>query len=144
LTLAQRNDERVGAFSDIGEMQDEFAGMLARNDADIRGSLAHLETVTSTVGEHLDEYERALATTRHGFATYMLISRWGQWFNVRFVASQTQTSDGRVIGCSVEDGSECHLPNAGGPGEDGARASFAPTRSDAGTIAHAAMQGGAR
>jgi phospholipid/cholesterol/gamma-HCH transport system substrate-binding protein len=143
-TVARRNDELIGAVSDIGEMQEEFAGMLARNDADIRGSLAHLETITSTVGEHIDEYERALETTRHGFATYMLISRWGQWFNVRFVASQTQTSDGRVLGCTVEDGSECELPNAGGPGGDGTRASFAPARHDAALVARTTLPGGAR
>jgi phospholipid/cholesterol/gamma-HCH transport system substrate-binding protein len=104
-TLAARNDELIGAVVDIADVQDEFAGMLERNDAEIRALLDDLDSITDVVAVNRDEIEQALTTTPMGFATYMMISRRGQWFDVRGVAAQVQASDGTLLVCEAERGS---------------------------------------
>lgn len=137
-TLEARNDELVDAVTDIGEVQRELGDLLADNDEEIRSLTGELATVTDVIGRNRDELERALGNTRHGFATYMLISRWGQWFNVRAVATQVQ-QDGAIVHCTTEAGGECaepssmHHPDAGS-------ASRAPQALDA--VAVRSLRGG--
>jgi phospholipid/cholesterol/gamma-HCH transport system substrate-binding protein len=129
-TLAARNDELIGAVVDIADVQDEFAGLLERNDAEIRTLLDDLDSITDVVGAHRDEIEQALVTTRMGFATYMMISRRGQWFDVRGVAAQVQGSDGTLIMCEAERGScDESNPPEGNP-DRGPDANQASSRSD--------------
>jgi len=140
-TLRARNDTLVGAIDDIGDAQARFAEILEANDADIRTSIDSLAAVTSRVSTHREDFEKAVSTLRDGFATYMLISRWGQWFNVRAVATQVQ-ENGEVVSCQAENGEPCSVPNSSG-GQ--ANASSVPTHYPAlPVIAVAALQGGGR
>lgn len=125
-TLAARNDELVGAVDDIGRAQVELGRLLEANDVNLRSSLDDIDTITATLGRHTEDLERAVATLRDGFGTYMLISRWGQWFNVRAVAVQVQ-DDGRVIYCRDEGNQPCSRPN-GGPVERDEPRAGAPDR----------------
>lgn len=111
-TLRTRNDELLGAISDIADVQERFGDLLTENDAHIRGLIDDTEVITGTIDANLDDFTRSVETLSEGFATYMLISRWGEWFNVRAVALQT-VMDGEVLYCQVEDGSACHEPNLG-------------------------------
>lgn len=113
-TLAARNDELIGAVADIGEVQQQFGDLLRANDADIRGIVDHLEVVTDNIRAQREDgsFEEAIATARAGMATYMLISRHGQWFDVRAVAVQVQDGQGGVLYCQTERGGGCSEPNS--------------------------------
>jgi phospholipid/cholesterol/gamma-HCH transport system substrate-binding protein len=118
--LAARNDELLGAVRDIGTVQAELGDMINRNDDRIERSLTNLRVITDTIGRQREPFEASIASTRDGFATYMLISRWGQWFNVRSVAVQVAQGD-RILYCQDEVGDPCHEPNLQGPGGPGPR-----------------------
>jgi phospholipid/cholesterol/gamma-HCH transport system substrate-binding protein len=118
--LAARNDELLGAVRDIGTVQAELGDMINRNNDRIEGSLENLRVITDTIGRQREPFEFSLATARDGMATYMLISRWGQWFNVRSVAVQVAQGD-RILYCQDEAGDPCSEPNLQGPGGPGPR-----------------------
>ncbi|HWH31221.1 MAG TPA: MCE family protein [Egibacteraceae bacterium] len=120
-TLRARNDVLVGAVADAGDVQQRLDELLRANDTDIRTTLDGLDDIASRIGTHRQDVENALATLKDGFATYMLISRWGQWFNVRAVATQVQ-NDGQVQSCQAEEGHPCEVPNSRPSG--GANASW--------------------
>ncbi|MGH8883574.1 MAG: MCE family protein [Egibacteraceae bacterium] len=122
-TLAKRNDELVGAVTDIGTAQQRLGDLLEANDAELRSLLDELATITSAIGKDHGRLEQALATTKDGLATYLLISRWGQWFNIRAVATQAQLG-GKVILCTTEALEACRAPN------NGVRSSRASARLD--------------
>lgn len=113
-TLAARNDELVGAVTDIGEVQARFGDLLAANDGEIRHLVGNLEHITDRIRTQREAgyFEEAIATARAGLATYMLISRHGQWFDVRAVAVQVQDGHGRVLFCQTERGTACAEPNS--------------------------------
>lgn len=113
-TLAARNDELLGAVTDIGEVQQEFGALLRANDDDIRQIVDELEFITDNIRVQREEgaFEEAIATARAGVATYMLISRQGQWFDVRAVAVQVQDGEGGVLYCQTERGAGCSEPNS--------------------------------
>lgn len=110
-TLAARNDELIGSIRDIAVVQDEVADLLDDNDARVRSLTRELNTITDVIGRNRDALDEALGNTRQGFATYMLISRWGQWFNVRAVATQVQ-QDGTIVHCETEAGGPCAEPSS--------------------------------
>jgi phospholipid/cholesterol/gamma-HCH transport system substrate-binding protein len=110
-TLADRNDELVGAVTDIGEAQLRLGDLLRANDQELRSILSDLETITTTLGEDREELEEAIATAKDGLGLYLLISRWGQWFNVRAVATQAQV-DGALVLCTTEAAEICSAPNS--------------------------------
>jgi phospholipid/cholesterol/gamma-HCH transport system substrate-binding protein len=112
--LAERNDELLAAVTDIGTVQAELGDLVRRNDDTIRGSVSNLEEITAAIGRQRDDLATILDNTRDGLATYMLISRWGQWFNVRIIAVQAAQGD-RVIFCQTEAGEPCDEPNLQGP-----------------------------
>lgn len=112
-TLAARNDELLGAVADIAEVQRQLADLLEANDADIRRLTDELDTMTASLMTDGFAVERALATAQDGLGVYMLISRWGQWFNIRAVAIQVHDDAGRVIYCQTEAGGTCAERNSG-------------------------------
>lgn len=114
-TLAARNDEVLGAAVDLADVQERLAELIEANDAGLIASVDSLEVLTSTLGTERVAFEETLASLRQGLATYMLISRFGQWFNVRGVAVQVQ-ENGQVISCSTEQGAPCSAPNSLPPG----------------------------
>lgn len=111
-TLVDRNDEFLDAVADIGDVQERFGDLLRANDASIRGLVDDTETIFGSIDANLDEFERSVHSLPRGFATYMLISRWGEWFNVRAVALQAAVGDGWF--CRTEGGTECDEANFGG------------------------------
>lgn len=110
-TLRERNDVLLGAVTDVGDVQQRLDELLRANHDDIRVAIDGLDQIASRVGTQRKVFEDAVATLKDGFATYMLISRWGQWFNVRAVATQVQ-NDGRVESCQAEEGNPCEVPNS--------------------------------
>ena len=117
-TLAARNDEVIGAAVDLADVQAQLADLIAANDEGLRDVVGDVEAITAEIGEDRAWLDAALGSTRQGFATYMLISRWGEWFNVRAVAIQVQQG-GQVISCLTETGSACHAPNSATPPQGG-------------------------
>ena len=113
-TLAERDDQLLGALEDISDVQEELASLINRNDAEIANVVANLETITGTISDNREDFENAIATAKDGLAVYMLISRYGQWFNVRLVAVQVQ-DHGQILICRTEAGGECSIPNEHDP-----------------------------
>lgn len=109
-TLEQRNGELLDAVSDIGTVQQEFGDLLEANDEEIASLIDNLDTTFQIIADDRGHLDNVLGNARDGLATYMLISRWGQWFNVRAVAVQVQ-NDGVVIFCQTEAGTSCSVPN---------------------------------
>jgi phospholipid/cholesterol/gamma-HCH transport system substrate-binding protein len=118
--LAERNDELIGAVRDIATVQAELGDLIERNDDRIVASVGNLRVITDTIGRQREPFEYSVESARDGFATYMLISRWGQWFNVRSVAVQVAQGD-RILYCQDEAGDPCSEPNLQGPGGPGPR-----------------------
>jgi phospholipid/cholesterol/gamma-HCH transport system substrate-binding protein len=118
--LAARNDELLAAVTDIGTVQAEIGDLVRRNDDRIEASLDNLRVITDTIGRQREPFQYSLAHMRDGWGTYMLISRWGQWFNVRSVAVQV-AFDNRIVYCQDEAGDPCHEPNLQGPDGPGPR-----------------------
>lgn len=125
-TLATRDDELFAAVEDIAVVQERLGDLLEANDAGLRRSIDNLRLVTDSIAGQRVDFEESLANTRQGFATYMLISRWGQWFNVRAVATQVQTADGEVVNCQTEGGGTCNWPNSANSGSAAAASSGSP------------------
>lgn len=150
-TLATRNDELIGAVSDIGEAQQRLGDLLRANHGEIRGIVDDLDVITDHIGAQREAgtFEEALANTRAGLATYMLISRSGQWFDVRAVAVQAQDGDGGVLLCRTEGNAGCEEPNsrraADTDGADGQSTSRVPSRGSAldAAVSHALPETGA-
>ena len=105
-TLDARDEELLAALGDISDVQEELASLIDRNDTEIHDVVSQLELITGTVTDNKDDFEKALRTTRDGLAVYMLITRWGQWFNVRLVAIQVQ-DQGEILLCVKENNDPC-------------------------------------
>ena len=134
-TLARRDDQLIAAISDISDVQEELANLIERNDAEINDVVSQLEVITGTVSGNRQDFERAIATAKDGLAVYMLISRYGQWFNVRLVAVQVQ-DQGRVIFCRTEADGPCSMPNEANPsnGGDGEQAGTQTSMAEPGVV----------
>jgi phospholipid/cholesterol/gamma-HCH transport system substrate-binding protein len=117
-TVRARNDELIGAITEIGEVQQRFGDLIAANDEEISGSIDNLDAIFADIAAQRDEFDQVLGNLREGGAFYMIISRDGQWFNVRFTAFQAQTSDGEVLTCRTESNAECYVPNSSAPSSD--------------------------
>ena len=113
-TVAARNDELLAAITDIAEVQAQFGDLVRDNDEEIREVVGNLEHITDRIRVQREEgyLESAIATARAGLGTYMLISRHGQWFDVRAVAVQVQDGNGGVLFCQTERGGACSEPNS--------------------------------
>lgn len=116
-TLEPRNDELLGAIADIATAQRALGDLLDDNDAELRAVTADLAEIGDALGLQDPVTEDAVESLRHGLASYMLISRWGQWFNIRAVAVQVQ-HQGEIVFCQTEAGEPCAEPS--GPAAEGA------------------------
>ncbi len=117
-TLRSRNDELLGAVSDIAEVQRRFGDLLRDNDAHLRGLIDDTDVIVGSIGNQLDDFASSVELSGEGFATYMLISRWGEWFNVRAVAVMAAMGN-EVLYCQTEGGTACNEPNLAGPSQAG-------------------------
>ncbi len=108
--LRERNDEVFGAVDDIAEVQRQFGDLLAANDENLSEIVDNLAITTESIGDNRRDLDRALGSAPDGLAVYMLISRWGQWFNTRGIAVQVQRN-GEVLFCRTEGNGPCSFPN---------------------------------
>jgi phospholipid/cholesterol/gamma-HCH transport system substrate-binding protein len=86
-TLSGRNDELESAIVSIADGQEELRRLVDDNDDEIRGTIDALEDITTVLTDKSDEFERVLETSPRGIVGYHLISRTGQWFNIRGVGA---------------------------------------------------------
>jgi phospholipid/cholesterol/gamma-HCH transport system substrate-binding protein len=114
-TLRERNDELDSAIVSIADGQEELRRLVEANDDEIRLALDALEDLTTVISAQADDFERVLASSPRGLVGYHLMSRTGQWFNVRAIGFSV---GGEVV--STERGAA--KPNAEG-GSDGGGAS---------------------
>lgn len=112
-TLGDRGDELLAAIDDLADGQGELARLMTTNEARLRAAVRDLAEIADSFGENRDDFRAAVATGPEGLAGYMLISRWGQWFNIRGVAVQVQRG-GEVLVCRDETGAACAEPAGGG------------------------------
>ncbi len=143
--LRERNDEVLGAVGDIAEVQKQFGDLLEANDEELITIVDNLDVLAESIGTKRKDLNRALGSLPDGFATYMLISRWGQWFNTRSVAVQVQRN-GEVLFCRTEGNGPCSLPNDTPESKEKTARTTPPTvtvapkrRSAVGAIAGAAL-----
>lgn len=84
-TVAARNDALIGSIVDIADAQQELRRLLEANDGQLRGALDELEGVTRILAMNQENFEELITTGGKGLVSYHLISRIGQWFNIRAV-----------------------------------------------------------
>lgn len=110
-TLRERNDELDSAIVSIADGQEELRRFVDANDDEIRLALDGLEDLTGVLRSDAEGLERVLETSPRGLVGYHLISRTGQWFNIRAIGTSV---GGTVV--TTERGAA--KPNAEG-GSDG-------------------------
>ena len=130
-TLNARDGEFLAAINDISDVQAELESLIERNDGDIHEVVSQLEVITGTVTDNKDDFDKAIATARDGLGTYMLISRYGEWFNVRLVALQVQNK-GELIFCRTENNQPCKQLNEANPSNGDNQSSMRSQDSDSG------------
>jgi phospholipid/cholesterol/gamma-HCH transport system substrate-binding protein len=106
-TLSARNDEIEDAIVGLADGQEELRRFVETNEDEVRLLLDALEDLTDVTGQHHEELARTLRTGPRGFVSYHLISRTGQWFNIR------------AVGTSVADNVVSTERGAAYPREDG-------------------------
>lgn len=86
-TLRERNDELDSAIISIADGQEELGRFVDANDDEVRLAIDALEDLTGVLRSNAGDVERVLETTPRGLIGYHLISRTGQWFNIRSVGT---------------------------------------------------------
>ena len=86
-TLAERNDVLNDAVVQFAAVQAQLRVLLEENRGDIDQTIVNLEAVSEVLRTHRAELDESLRTLPHGLAGYHLISRYGQWFNVRAIVN---------------------------------------------------------
>lgn len=108
-TLRERNDELERALVSLADGQTELRRFVEANEDEIRGTLDALEAITEVIAPRRDRLAEVLETMPRGLVGYHLISRTGQWFNIRSVGvsvADTVVSTERGAGYPRPDGSE--------------------------------------
>lgn len=82
-SLAARNTVLLDAIEEITGVESELARVLRDNDHDLRGLIAELDQAAAILSTSHEDIEEIFTTTGAGIVNYHLISRWGQWFNIR-------------------------------------------------------------
>jgi phospholipid/cholesterol/gamma-HCH transport system substrate-binding protein len=121
-TLSARNDEIEDAIVGLADGQEELRRFVETNEGEVRLLLDALEDLTDVTNAHHEELVRTLRTGPRGFVAYHLISRTGQWFNIRAVGTSvadTVVSTERGAAYPREDGSA-----SGGASPDSALEQF--------------------
>lgn len=86
-TVAERNDLLERLIVDLSSNQAEFDRLITANEGEIRGALAALDEISAVLAVNRDNFEDVLKYSGHGIIPYHLISRWGNFFLVRFVGT---------------------------------------------------------
>lgn len=88
-TVADRNDTLDTSIAAIADAQQELRRFVDANDEEIRGTLDAAEDITDVLAVNHENLEEVLETSSRGFVAYHLISRIGQWFNIRAVGASS-------------------------------------------------------
>lgn len=88
-TIAARNDTLEQAVVALADQQAELRRFFEANDAEIRRALDTLDEIVAILAFNHDNLDRILRTSGRGFVAYHLISRLGQWFNIRGVGASS-------------------------------------------------------
>lgn len=110
-TVAARNDTLEDAVTTIASAQGELADRLEATDEDIRGILDALDAITMVLSVNHDNLEDIVEFTGRGVVGYHLISRVGQWFNVRAVGGSSDY-------CTLASDRDAQLPDLRGKDPD--------------------------
>ena len=86
-TLSERNDELERAIVAIADGQEELEHLVDTNRGEIEGTIDALEDLTTVLASDREGFEDVLETSPRGVLGYHLISRTGQWFNIRAVGA---------------------------------------------------------
>jgi len=86
-TLSERNDELERAIVALADGQEELQRLVDTNRGEIEGSIDALEDLTTVLAADREGLERTLETSPRGLISYHLMSRTGQWFNIRAVGA---------------------------------------------------------
>ncbi len=105
-TVSERNDVLDEAIIELADGQRELRRFVDTNRDDITGTVDALEDLTNALSTDREGLEQTLATLPRGIVGYHLISRIGQWFNVRGVGV---SSDGTIL--STERGAAYPRPD---------------------------------
>lgn len=108
-TLADRNDVLNDAVVQFAAVQAQLRVLLEENRGDIDQTIVNLEAVSEVLRTHRADLEKTLATLPDGLAGYHLISRYGQWFNVR-----------AIVNCAAAQ-RQCDRPAPAPPGGSASR-----------------------
>jgi phospholipid/cholesterol/gamma-HCH transport system substrate-binding protein len=112
-TLAERNDELEAAIVALADGQEELRRFVDVNRGDIEGTIDALEDLTAVLSADHEGLSRSLETSPAGLVGYHLISRTGQWFNIRAVGASladTVLTTERGAAYPREDGSASSGP----------------------------------
>ncbi|MEX2503683.1 MAG: MCE family protein [Egicoccus sp.] len=86
-TLSERNDELERAIVAIADGQEELEYLVETNRANVEGTIDAVEELTTVLASDREGFETVLETSPRGVLGYHLISRTGQWFNIRAVGA---------------------------------------------------------
>jgi phospholipid/cholesterol/gamma-HCH transport system substrate-binding protein len=97
--IAARNDMLEAFILELGDQQDEMRNFLETNSEGISMAIHALDEITFIIEENIEDFEDVLRYSGHGVIPYHLMSRWGNYFLVRFIATtlgeEAEQTDGR-------------------------------------------------
>jgi phospholipid/cholesterol/gamma-HCH transport system substrate-binding protein len=97
--IADRNDMLEQFISEVDDQQSEMRQFLETNSEGISLAIEALDEITFIIEQNIDDFEDVLKYSGHGIIPYHQMSRWGNYFLVRFLSTtsgeQAEQSDGR-------------------------------------------------
>jgi phospholipid/cholesterol/gamma-HCH transport system substrate-binding protein len=84
-TLASHNDLLDTVVTNLSKFTGEIAGVVQSNQGNLAQTISDLQSVTSVVQDHEQNLAAGLSTLGSGFNPYLLISNYGEWFQVKSV-----------------------------------------------------------
>jgi phospholipid/cholesterol/gamma-HCH transport system substrate-binding protein len=84
-TIAGRNDTLERSIVALADVQQELRRLVEANDANLKGALDEAEQITEVLSVNHDNLEDIMERSSRGLVSYHLISRIGQFFNIRAV-----------------------------------------------------------
>ena len=83
--LATRNDVIDNVIANLTTVNGDLSQLVNANKTNVDQIVNNLETVTHVLTAHTSDLNRDLTTAPDGLASYIEISKLGQWFSIRVV-----------------------------------------------------------
>jgi phospholipid/cholesterol/gamma-HCH transport system substrate-binding protein len=83
--LATRNDVIDNFIANLTSVNSDLSKLVTANKGNIDQLVTNLQTVTTVLTAHTADLDRDLLTAPDGLATYIEISKLGQWFAIRVI-----------------------------------------------------------